>query len=230
MTAPSLTLDALTTVCATSQLRPHLAAPFTVEIEGAPWTVATDGIRLLAVRYDYGASLAFPGLPENVQRFHAEATDPSAQPLGLALLRAFFAAHAPAPLGTCPECNGNASEDCDECDGGGEIDCECIDCGNTHQRECKACGGRGSFVCARCKDRDVPVYVKLGASIYDAQLAASLFAVLPSGEARFRQPAAPLPTTLAGEDWFALLMPMRSDVGNRREMPTLALPVEPVAA
>lgn len=228
MIAPSLSLDALKAVCSTSDARPSYQGPFAVTINDTPWTIATDGWRLVAVRHDYGAEHAVEGIDRSVRGFYVDATADGARALDTAPLREFFAAHAPPPLGTCPECNGKASEECDECDGDGEVDCECIDCGDSHSKQCKACHGVGSFTCDRCKNRDAKVPVQIGEAVYDARIMAPLLAILPSGEVRFRQRGAHGVTTLAGDDWFALMMPLRND--TRGPVPTLDLPADAVAA
>lgn len=228
MTAPSLTLDALKEMCSTLSVRPLLLAPFAITIDDARWTVGTDGMRLLAVRHDYGAVEGDAGHAKFIREWYVGAVAAPSRSIDLAPLREFFAAHVPPPPGMCEECNDKREEECEECDGDGEIECECFDCGDSHTATCKACNGEGGHTCARCKDRDAAVPVMVGVSVYDARLAAPLLSLLPVGAARFHQQGPMRMTTFVGDDWFAALMPMRSDAAIVG-VPMLGLPVEQAA-
>lgn len=223
MSAPTFSLDALRVACGKGDaLRDWLNNPMAVTIDGAAWTVATNGHRLLAVRHDYGAGRAPEAILKGLLGFHRDAFAPGAIVMPLAPLRAFFADHEPPPEGECPACLGKPDEECEECDGDGEVDCECIGCGHVHQTKCRTCNGTGGWKCPRCAQPASKVLVKVGVAVFDARAMGPIFRVMPDGEALVHQQDTERMTTLAGADWFALIMPCRAD--SLRGVPVFHLP------
>lgn len=182
-------LDWLEKTCAeVAAYRPTLAVPYLVELDGAQWTIGTDGHGLIAFRevrtdktYDAPPMESMAGVLE-LRRTGADAS-----PIDLVALKELArAAVPPAPA------------DCKECDGLGEIACEfCRD---------------GSNACKNCSDglRFMPAW--LGNARFNRSVLWKWLNWLTDPEAvtLWQAPDPTKARVFTGPDWFLLVMPLRT--------------------
>lgn len=115
--------------------------PFSIQVDGEPWSGATTGMMAVLVR---GAS-AWPVIPsysaDVLLRIPRERVFPVAD---YAAFRA-WCLDVPGPQ-TCRDCKGKPPVICNTCDGDGKHDC---DCGTPH--DCGDCRGEGQTTCKECR-------------------------------------------------------------------------------
>lgn len=191
--------------------RPILSVPYVYEFEGETWTVACDGICLLALRGDRGAEPWAVGAPDFKGVILPVPVD-GWRAIDAGALVEFGKAAAPDPA-SCKHCGGTGMRPgkCEECDGSGEVICICPNCDDDHYTDCKECDGKKlpDVKCERCfEPREVKgrfgIALVNRANIYkwlswlEADAPVEVAITAADRAIRFR-----------GENWFALMMPMR---------------------
>lgn len=170
--------------------RDNLAKPMLVEIDGQPWSVGTDGHMLLAVK-----GVVDGVVPPNQKTLDGVSKvlrgQLSVSPQGEVSIEKLVEFCGPAQRTTV--------ETCTECDGEGSL-CSCGEC------KCDECVDgeiitapepRRALVCGRLIDLNL-----LAVLLSDR---AGMARVVIEGDADGSTP----PLALAGDDWIALLMPLR---------------------
>lgn len=190
-----------------------LGHPWTMQRADGPWTVASDGHVLAAVRGDHG----FPPADANTPNFEEVMRLPTTEPRTLLLpeLRALAGAVQDPALPDCATCGNAGALDCDECDGEGSIGCECLDCGHEHEKDCGACKGEGIVVCPDCqrgmqKAREQRP-VRIGETPFDLRLFTAPLSNIPGETATFRQAAKDRAAFFEIGEWLLVIMPLRDD-------------------
>lgn len=224
------TLEQLQKVTCRLSNRIHLHKPWPVMLGSDPWTVATDGHRVLAVagllteepKHEKAPNVA--GTLELPSPVATAATD---------VLRAW--AGEGSSLQPC-DCGGKPVK-CDDCDGKKTVECRC-NCGDYHTADCENCDGEGAFDCDACTGgfcRIPPVTGQLLGVRFDRTLFRDLLDSAPpelhvgwsDTEARDVDAGAITALALWGEGWRAMVMPLRGEVEEGDgESPIVAASVE----
>lgn len=131
-------LDWLEQTCAElAEERPPLAVPYLVELDGASWTIGSDGHGLIGfreVRTDkvYGA----PPMASMAGVLEQRRTGVDAYPIDLVALKEFARAAVPPAPADCPECLGAGTVPCAVCAGVDADECDfCAD----GREDCETC-------------------------------------------------------------------------------------------
>lgn len=141
---------------------------WSLEIDGQPWTVATDARCLLAAHGTVAGAVQADEKTAGKLRTVMTKLTPT-RPVTLAALQRHVGKHAgpglcPACIGKpetpCKGCGGKKLQDCSECWGSKTVECphceqdmDCTDCEGTGKVDCKRCSGYGIDVCDDCQGR-----------------------------------------------------------------------------
>lgn len=119
--------------------------PFSMDLDGEPWAVATDGRSMAAVR----GARDIPASDEGAQMCRdLLALPPPAGDFDVAALLAWC---GPAVTSQpCTTCGGTPPKKCAECEGTGSVECRCSTCDDEHEADCPRCNGK----CGGCIDCD----------------------------------------------------------------------------
>jgi hypothetical protein len=119
---PENKLEQLKRICCLGDDRPHLAKPFLVDVDGKPWSVATDSKMILAFagRVDGVEALANPKEYQPMLQYIAGLIvecNSAADACDLNKLRAFAGAPNRPRVSICQRCNGTGTAcSCGECE------------------------------------------------------------------------------------------------------------------
>jgi len=201
-----MNVESIKRFCSVDDLRPHLKTPFPIDIDGEQWTAATDGKYLVAIKAAFDGE-AHKDMPTNVVSVVNEFAKPilgqqSMTRVAVSSLREWAGESIPTVVEDCRFCRGSGS-------------CECSRCQNENA-DCETCDGDGKiinapeikngFLMGRFCDR-----VRV-AAILDLATSNTLDVELRDGEEA--------PIVFRGEDWFAVLMPVRiGKYDNLEEVP-----------
>ena len=193
--------------------RAVLSVPYTYEMEGQVWTVACDGIGLLALRGDRGGAVWYAGSTPDFKTIILPHPVTGWCAVDAGKLVAFGAAAAPDPT-TCKHCNGTGQRlvnDCEECEGTGVIYVECPTCGDEHEHDCEECEGKADkpSPCGRCNDPQRLSGLFGVAKVDRANFWRWLSWLAPDAEVEANVVGPERAIRFRGPDWFALIMPMR---------------------
>lgn len=199
-----------------ADLRPVLGTPYSYPIDGETWTIASDGWGLLALRRDDGCPLPSAVDPKGPEFVGAIEPRPTKGwlPVDTGALLAWFNAAAPDPA-HCKHCEGKGTRlenQCANCEGSGIAICICPTCDDDHETDCEVCEGKPRAVvpCGRC---DEPRELKgwMGVALMNRANVWRWLSWLPADE--FVEVSVTHPersVRFRGNDWFALVMPMRN--------------------
>lgn len=215
--------------------RRQLHSPLLFDWNGEPWTAATNGHRLGAVRgacsdaqtpETMGASGSlYPNIAGVLKRPTDLATR---RRVVVAELREWFGSNNLNP--DCNVCHGKGKESCADCDGEGTVECECH-CGDEHDRECKRCKGKGTWVCPQClpNTREID-RAKMFGITFDRHILRPVLAKLPYEWCYFHSNGDNATWFYDDSDaWLLLLMPLRGDPALDKDVPVFT-PREQAAA
>ncbi|MEJ7730500.1 MAG: hypothetical protein WKG00_14925 [Polyangiaceae bacterium] len=200
-------LEKLALVCIRNPARANMHAPWHLLVDGEPWTVATDGHRLVAVRGHVEGARPSNGKITNAHEMLALPS--TSVEVRTDVLRAW--AKGAADTRPC-DCDGKAVK-CDECRGTGGVECAC-DCGAaSHDVDCEECAGTGRLDCD-CVGGRVPAEKDprhLLGRVYNRNLVPALLALAPE---QVRAGLWPVlgqdheALVLWGDDWRGVVMPL----------------------
>ncbi len=168
----------------------HICRPFTVQLDGHDWTIATNGQAMLMLR-DHGEKFEVGSMPADVVRGAAlDVVGPSLGAVPYAELARLLQSESSVP--------------CAICAGTGELTCEC--CGTPDVR-CQACGGHGE------REPDASWGEFLGLKMNRVLLWRYLSAVSAATVVVHPATSQTLPVMLAAPDdsWRIVVMPGRPD-------------------
>jgi hypothetical protein len=158
------------------------ARPWSIELDGEPHLVATNGHRLVALRGIAGLGRPLPRDEVALRDVVRAAAAPAAIACSLGELRRFLETHF-----------GDAPSDCGQCGNLGEQRCpECRDLVERGRRTCEICDGAGVVDCPCC--RGVwrhPQIFKAGASYINALVLSLPLRHLEGDRARWHQTTEP---------------------------------------
>lgn len=119
--------------------------PFTVQWNGAPHTLATNGHIMVLTPELFGCDAPLNEQPYQ-QVFATFPTGPECEFPITEVRKAIGLSEPEAVRPDCDKCANTGKTECDECDGDGDMECECS-CGDCHTTACDECDGNGNLPC-----------------------------------------------------------------------------------
>lgn len=139
-------LNRLRRLC-TNRLQPM---PCNLLLDGALWTVASDGHFIVAIP---GLGDGLKPAPEILAKHaikHLSEPAPEGETINLASFKAWLEPPQWPGKAPCKECGGTGKVECRKCRGQGIVDCECT-CGDDHEAVCPDRKGKKVTACWECE-------------------------------------------------------------------------------
>lgn len=199
----------LPSICAGNPAYPTTLQPYTVPLDDASVTIATDGHRLVMVREYLGYGNASTDVAHSLRSVLTMPVEVEPRPFDLAGFRQFIGVRE-FPAG-CDTCHGDGEVECETCAGAGSEQCECH-CGNIHEDDCDSCSGRGEHPCPDCKGHsNSPVQIRVHGNLFDARTFRPVIDHLPVEAATYRQGVETSALRIESAHWTCLFMPLRDE-------------------
>lgn len=230
--APDESVAWLQGIAYPGEARPTIARPWLVDLNGEKWTVATDGMRLVLLRGDFGYAPRgdAPNLAPVLGMIGGQE-----YAVDLAALRSFIGPDTilPDPLPDCEKCKNTGSVDCPMCEGNGTVDDTCWHCQSEYEKDCEECDD-GKIGCECYHDvgaHEKPEPVSIFGGAFNRHLLRLPLLHLGGERATWQQQVrSPGPHghekagMLDGGDWRLVVMPMRCEnVGELATFPPTPL-------
>lgn len=209
-----MNLDRILPVCSKDEMRPHLAQPFLVDLDGAPWTCATDGHRLAAIEGRHAGEVE--RAPSGEVRAHLRLPKSGVEVSTAALLA--WAGEVPGPM-PCTYCGGTGQEECGHCYGTTVHACDC-----GHDHSCASCDGAGKGECGWCDGDGLGMPPKRPGAIlgvtFDRNLLPDVLASAPATVRMYVGKKSAPALLLWADGWRAIVMSFDGEpVGPAFEVP-----------
>lgn len=204
--------------------RPNLRHPWTVQIEGEPWTVATDGMRMVTLRGDFGTEPENEQMPIFASIFASIAGEK--RPMDLSAFREFVGSTIVVAPVDCPRCKNRGTIDCADCDGDGCSAEDCPHCGQDMEKDCNTCDGHGNIGCGCDHDLTTPdkqERVRIFGESFNRILFALPLRYLRGESATWQQAQRTRAALVDGGDWRLYVIPVRDEgLGDLPTFPALS--------